>query len=79
MRNVLYVPDLNVNLLSYDCMVSQGISLQFFTGQCRIYNSEYALLATATGYGTDVHKLDVEEAPILVYDDFWNETNIASF
>lgn len=84
-RNVLCVPDLNVNLLSLYCMTLQGLCLEYHTGECRIYNSEFALLATATGYG-HMFQLDVKEVAILVSDsadddyyDFWEETNMPSF
>lgn len=46
-QNVLYVPEITVNLLSVSQLINSGNIVKFEHNSCRIYNSRNHLVATA--------------------------------
>lgn len=58
-ENILYVPDLKVNLLSVSQIVKKNYSVVFKTTGCEIYDSQQNVIATGI-FDKDLFKLDLK-------------------
>jgi len=65
-QDVLFVPDLDTNLLSVKRLIRKGLKVTFDQSGCKIIRNDGSVAATASAtHAEDLYKLDKPEAALL--------------